>query len=82
MVSELKDDLKNLLNDITIRISNCKTMSELEVIRINSLGKKGFVTLYLKNIRDYDIEIKKEVGAYLNDIKSQINKLILDKKIF
>ena len=80
MVSELKIDIQNLLNDITIAISNAKTTSELEFIRINSLGKKGSITLYLRNIRDYDIETKKEIGAYLNDIKNQINKLILDKK--
>ena len=81
MISKLKDDLQNLLNDITLRISNSKTPSDLEYIRINSLGKKGSITLYLKNIRDYDIETKKKIGAYLNDIKNQINKLILDKRL-
>ena len=82
MLSELKDDLQNLLNDIIISIQNSKSSSELENIRVNSLGKKGSITIYLKNIRDYDLETKKEIGAYLNDIKSQINKLILDKKFF
>ena len=80
MVSELKDDIQNLLNNISTGIHNSKTTSELEKIRINSLGKKGSISLYLKNIRDYDLETKKEIGAYLNDIKNQINKLILDKK--
>jgi phenylalanyl-tRNA synthetase alpha chain len=82
MASELKDDLQNLLNNITISIQNSKSSSELENIRVNSLGKKGSITLYLKGLKDYDIETKKEIGAYLNDIKSQINKLILDKKNF
>ena len=80
MISELKEDLQKLLSDITIGISNCKTTSELEDIRINSLGKKGSVTLYLRNIRDYDIKTKKEIGSHLNDIKNQIYKLILEKK--
>ena len=75
MVSELKEDLQKLLNDISIGISNSKTISELEDIRINSLGKKGSVNLYLRNIRDYDIETKKEIGSYLNIIKNQINKI-------
>jgi len=77
MVSELKEDLQNLLNNITISIQNSKSLSELENIRVNSLGKKGSITLYLRALRDYDIETKKEIGAYLNDIKSQINKLII-----
>jgi len=82
MISELKEDLQNLLNSISISIQNSKSSSELDNIRVNSLGKKGSINLYLRNIRDYDLEAKKEIGAYLNDIKSQINKLILDKKIF
>ena len=46
MVSELKQDIQNLLKDITTNISKSKTTSELENIRINSLGKKGSV-LYI-----------------------------------
>ena len=82
MVSELKEDLHNLLNSITISIQNSNSLSELENIRVNSLGTKGSITLYLRNLKDYDIETKKEIGAYLNDIKSQINNLIIDKKNF
>ena len=80
MISELKEDLQNLLHNVQIGIHNSKTTSELENIRVNSLGKKGSITMYLKNLRDYDLETKKEIGAYLNDIKSQINKLILDNQ--
>ena len=54
MVSKLKEDLLSLFNDISLKISNCKTLSDLEDIRINSLGKKGSITLYLKNIKDYE----------------------------
>ena len=79
MVSELKQDIQNLLNDITTDISKSKTTSELEDIRINSLGKKGSVTLYLKNIREFDIETKKEIGAYLNDTKNKIIQVYFTK---
>ena len=82
MNSELKEDLQNLLNSITISIQNSKSSTELENIRVNSLGKRGTITLYLRKIRDYDLETKKEIGSYLNDIKSQINNLILDKSNF
>jgi len=65
MVSELKEDLHNLLNSITISIQNSKASSELENIRVNSLGKKGSITLYLRNLRDYDLETKKEILSRL-----------------
>ena len=45
MISELKEDLQNLLNSITISIQNSKSSSELENTRVNSLGKKGYITL-------------------------------------
>ncbi len=80
MVFKLKEDLLNLFNDISLEISNCKTALDLEDIRINSLGKKGSITLYLKKIKDYDIDTKKEVGTLLNDKKNEINNLIIDKK--
>ena len=78
MISELKENLQNLLNNITISIQNSKSSSELENIRVYSLGKKGSITVYLRNLRDYDLVAKKEIGSYLNDIKDQINKLILE----
>ena len=57
MVFKLKEDLLNLFNDISLEISDCKTALDLEDIRINSLGKKGSITLYLKKIKDYDQNI-------------------------
>ena len=74
MISELKEDLQNLLNSIIISIQNSKSSSELENIRINSLGKKGSITLYLKNIRDYDLEAKKEMVSDKN-----LTPFLLDK---
>ena len=51
MISELKAKLLNLSDEITNSISESKNINDIEEIRVNSLGKKGSITSYLKYIR-------------------------------
>ena len=82
MISELKAKLLNLSDEITNSISEAKNINDIEEIRVNSLGKKGSITSYLKNLREYDEVSKKEIGSLINDIKNKINQLIHNKKSF
>ena len=61
MISELKAKLLNLSDVITDLISEAKNINEIEEIRVNSLGKKGSITSYLKNLREFDEVSKKEI---------------------
>jgi len=54
MISELRDKLLNLSDEISTSISQSNSLNDLEEIRVNSLGKKGLITSYLKNLREYD----------------------------
>ena len=54
MISELKAKLLNLSDEIINSISEAKNIKDIEEIRVNSLGKKGLITSYLKNLREYD----------------------------
>ena len=82
MISELKEKLLNLLDEITNSISEAKNINDVEEIRVNSLGKKGSITSHLKNLREYNEVSKREIGALVNEIKNKINHLIIDKKSF
>ena len=82
MISELKAKLLNLSDKITNSISEAKNINDVEEIRVNSLGKKGSITSYLKNLREYNEVSKREIGALVNEIKNKINHLIIDKKSF
>ena len=82
MISELRDKLLNLSDEISTSISQSNSLNDLEEIRVNSLGKKGLITSYLKNLREYDEVSKREIGALVNDLKNKINKLIIEKKGF
>jgi phenylalanyl-tRNA synthetase alpha subunit len=59
MISELRNKIIDLSNEITSAISEATNINDVEDIRINSLGKKGTITLYLKNLREYDEASKK-----------------------
>ena len=43
MISELKDKLLNLSDEISTSISQSNGLNDLEEIRVNSLRKKGLI---------------------------------------
>ncbi len=68
--------LETLLSDFNSQISKIENKQQLEEIRINFLGKKGFVTelfLQLKNVAD---EEKKAFGASINQVRDEVIKKI------
>jgi len=54
------------------------TRDELEKIRVSFLGKKGFVTEELKNLRDLTAEVKKAAGMQLNLLKNEIEQAVVE----
>ena len=79
MVDQLQEKLIKLSDEIRELISKASDLKSLDEIRINSLGKKGSITSYLKNLRDYDNDAKRQIGSLVNKIKTNINDLIENK---
>jgi phenylalanyl-tRNA synthetase alpha chain len=67
--------------DIKKKIDNCKTLQELEVIRLEYLGKKGLLPSEMKLLGNLPIEQKKIKGQELNKLKAFIEVSINDHKI-
>ena len=67
--------------DIKKKIDNCKTLQEVEVIRLEYLGKKGFIPLEMKLLGKMPIEQKKIKGQELNKLKTFIEVSVNDHKI-
>jgi phenylalanyl-tRNA synthetase alpha chain len=67
--------------DIKKKINNCKTLQELEVIRLEYLGKKGFLPSEMKLLGKLPIDQKKIKGQELNKLKTFIEASINDHKI-
>ena len=67
--------------DIKKKIENCKTLQEIEVIRLAYLGKKGLLPSEMKLLAKLSIDQKKIKGQELNKLKTFIEDSINDHKI-
>ena len=67
--------------DIKKKIDNCKSLQELEVIRLEYLGKKGLLPAEMKLLGKLPIDQKKIKGQELNTLKTFIEVSINDHKI-
>ena len=66
--------------DIKKKIDNCKTLQELDVIRLEYLGKKGLLPSEMKLLGKLPIDQKKIKGQELNKLKTFIEVSINDHK--
>ena len=67
--------------DIKKKIENCKTLQEVEVIRLEYLGKKGLIPSEMKLLSNLPIDQKKIKGQELNKLKTFIEDAVNDHKI-
>ena len=67
--------------DIKKKIENCKTLQEVEVIRLEYLGKKGLIPSEMKILGKLSIDQKKIKGQELNKLKTFIENAVNDHKI-
>ena len=74
----MQDPVK-LKNDILNQISEASSKEVLEKIRISSLGKKGSISLLMKELGQIDPQERKNVGQVLNQIQKEI-VIALDKQ--
>jgi len=56
------------------------SMDELERIRVEYVGKKGYVTELLKGMKDLSVEEKKTFGQEVNVLKNEVNEMISAKR--
>lgn len=67
------------MEDILINLNNCSSLEELEQIKVQVLGKKGFITNEFAKLKDLDIEEKKQRAEFLNKLKSDFNEKYTEK---
>ena len=73
--------LSDLLNDALNEIEECKTLNNLEKLRVKYLGKKGQITSQLKKLGSMKTDQKPSFGQEINKIKNQIEAKVKAKKI-
>ena len=74
------DTLNKLLDDALAAVSEAKSISELDDIRVKYLGKKGDITAQLKNLGKLSAEERPAAGARINEVKGQVAEAITARK--
>jgi phenylalanyl-tRNA synthetase alpha chain len=69
-------NLNNILSDFNSQISAVQNQQQLEEIRINFLGKKGFVTELFSQLKNLPGDEKKSFGASINVVRDEVTKKI------
>lgn len=75
----MKEDLINSKNQAIARISEAKSVEEIEEIRISLFGKNGVITNATKMLKSDAITDKKEFGITLNEVKKTLEALIHER---
>ncbi len=73
-------EIEKIKQEALEKISNTKREDELLSIKAKYLGKNGIITAALANIKNIEEEKRKEMGSFLNEVKKELQKAILEKK--
>ena len=74
------DELSAEITEVIEAVSGTTTLSALETIRIAQLGRKGYLTLQLKQIGTLPVEERKAYGQALNIAKQNL-AVAIDEKV-
>lgn len=72
----MNDNLEHILSEVRNHVSTAPTREELERLRVHYVGKKGVITSLLHQLKDLPAEKRKEMGARLNDVKTDVEKVL------
>jgi len=75
------EKLNELQAQTTAAINQAQNLSDLEALRIKALGKKGELTLILKNLGSLPPEERKEMGAKANEVRDQLQKSLEEARV-
>ena len=68
----MANDIQNIVLEAKEAFARCQNQNELLQEKANFLGKKGPISAIMATMRDLSIEEKKELGARVNVVKTEI----------
>jgi phenylalanyl-tRNA synthetase alpha chain len=68
----IMDDLETLGQRLLAEVANAENLKTLENARVGALGKKGILTTRMKAIGAMDAALRRDAGAALNRLKSEL----------
>jgi len=76
----MRDALHTLRDKAVTSLKNSPTLEELDNLRVQYMGKKGELTLILKEMGKLSQEERPIIGKVANEVREEIEKIIDEKK--
>lgn len=76
----MEDKVKKILSEALANIEKATSKPELQNLKVKLLGKKGELTLILKNITQLSQEERRRVGQLVNSVKREIMATFEEKE--
>ena len=73
-------NLENIKIELKKSLDNVSNENELNEIKAEYLGKKGYITSFYSKMKELNNEEKKSFGAKINNLKLEVTSLLDDKK--
>jgi phenylalanyl-tRNA synthetase alpha chain len=70
----MREEILNTKNQVIAQISDAKDAYELERLRIDNLGRNGRITNFIKRLKSFRPDEKKQLGILINETKNTIIK--------
>jgi len=77
----MNQNLETIKNQYQAKISNLKTDKDLETLRIELFGRNGLINDLFSKIKEISNEEKKQYGADLNQLKTELEELLKNKSV-
>ncbi|MGQ9707097.1 MAG: phenylalanine--tRNA ligase subunit alpha [bacterium] len=75
----MKSQIETIKEECLKELSTVNTTQEVENIRLKYLGRKGFLNVILRSIKDLPDSERPEVGALANDVRDELEYSIKDR---
>ena len=77
----MTEDIRKLKNAYNNDLDNVKSLSELNDLRVNYLGKKSKIQEISSQMKDLSVDEKKECGRLMNEFKTYVETSISNLKL-
>lgn len=62
------------------KIASAETSADVEQIRVHYFGKKGVISEILASLRNFDPEVRKEIGQVSNEVREALEAALVSRK--
>lgn len=69
------DNIERIQQEARSQIAAAPTTQDLDKLRVHYMGKKGLLTNLLHQLKDYDQDKRRELGAVLNQVKTDFESV-------